>query len=600
MSSRLKFIIIMSCIIVVGLSIIVGASYDFMASEIVDEVNSRNEMIGNSVTGEIRQFLWNVKGIVEVTSQLDMFKDLSEYKLSSVETRGVPQRAMLEQRTYFKSLQDQYPYISLLAVQTAVDSLPIMFEPYDMQVSMTEEAYYEGFAYRDYFKRMMETESTVFGDVMQSHVVHQYLLPVATPVKDQNGKILTMVGAGVSMENVSNMMTSLKFGSTGMVYLITDNGSVLGRPEVTNNEELASLSDSDFISSLNEADGPQSMVDPFTGDRVIASVNAIDELGWYVITQQNENEAMSGLHVMVNMMLILASLVLVGQIALSAYIISAWIIKPVISLTKATEHMANGDYEHVETYSKTMFKEIDTLSEDFNTMARQVHEREDEMRQYVFVASHDLQEPLRMVISYLQIIERKYGDLVDEKGKRYIFYAVDGAKRMKQLIQDLLMYSKMGGEYQLDDVVNLNALLDHVYHTLKFQIDENNAVVEWENLPTITGNKGCLEQLFMNLIANALKYRSEKSPIVKVASLETESYVEISISDNGIGVAPEHLQEIFVIFKRLHSRESYEGTGIGLSICKKIVEKHSGHIFAESDGQNGTRIVIQFSKQIVI
>jgi PAS domain S-box-containing protein len=205
-----------------------------------------------------------------------------------------------------------------------------------------------------------------------------------------------------------------------------------------------------------------------------------------------------------------------------------------------------------------------------------------ELEQFAYVASHDLQEPLRMVSSYTQLLARRYRGRLDDDADEFIGYAVDGAARMQQLIQDLLTYSRVGARGLQVEPVNCTAVAERVVADLHAVIAESAATVAIGPLPTIPGDRVQLGQLFQNLIANAIKYRGEAPPEVALAATRERNSWHFTVRDNGIGIAPEYAERIFVIFQRLHTQTEYSGTGIGLAICRKIVERHGGRIWVES------------------
>ncbi len=213
----------------------------------------------------------------------------------------------------------------------------------------------------------------------------------------------------------------------------------------------------------------------------------------------------------------------------------------------------------------------------------------DELEQFAYVASHDLQEPLRMVTSFLTQLEKKYGGHLDERGKEYIHYAVDGAKRMRQIILDLLEYSRIGKVTEPMKEIDLNQVVEEVKLLHLEQIQDLNAVIEWSELPVIKAHRTPIRQLFQNLISNGLKYHQKgKAPEVKVKCSLIEGFWTFCISDNGIGIESIYYEKIFSIFQRLHNREEYSGTGIGLAISKKIVEHMGGKIWVESAPGEGS------------
>jgi len=225
--------------------------------------------------------------------------------------------------------------------------------------------------------------------------------------------------------------------------------------------------------------------------------------------------------------------------------------------------------------------------EDLQSKTNELERSNAELEQFAYVASHDLQEPLRMVSSYTQLLAKRYPDKLDKDANEFIAYAVDGATRMQRLIQDLLLYSRVGRGSALVPC-ELQAAYDLALRNLKLALDESQAQVTHDPLPRVLGDTGQLAQLLQNLIGNAFKFRSERAPVVHVSAVRDGAMWRIGVRDNGIGIDPEYHQRIFVIFQRLHTREHYAGTGIGLAICKKIVERHAGRIWVESQPGRGT------------
>ena len=211
-----------------------------------------------------------------------------------------------------------------------------------------------------------------------------------------------------------------------------------------------------------------------------------------------------------------------------------------------------------------------------------------ELEQFAYVASHDLQEPLRMIASYLQLLQRKYEGKLDEKADKYIHFAVDGASRMQSLINDLLDFSRVTTKAKEFEPTNCEGILDNVLSSLEVVIKESGATVSHDPLPEINADSIQIAQVFQNLISNAIKFRSEKPPEIRISARQEADHWLFSVKDNGIGIDPKYSKRIFEVFKRLHKREEYPGTGIGLSICKKIVERHGGSIWVDSKPGKGS------------
>jgi len=219
-----------------------------------------------------------------------------------------------------------------------------------------------------------------------------------------------------------------------------------------------------------------------------------------------------------------------------------------------------------------------------------------ELERFAYVASHDLQEPLRMVTSYVQLLERRYKDKLDGDAHEFIGYAVDGSNRMKVLINDLLAYSRVGTRGKEFVLTDCEAVLEHSLDNLKVTIVENQAEITHDQLPRVVADEVQLEQLFQNLIANALKFRGPETPQIHIGLARKEDNWIFSVKDNGIGIDPQYFDRIFIIFQRLHTRKKYEGTGIGLAVSKRIVERHGGRIWVES--QPGTGSTFYFSMPV--
>ncbi|WP_164932035.1 ATP-binding protein [Janthinobacterium sp. 17J80-10] len=210
-----------------------------------------------------------------------------------------------------------------------------------------------------------------------------------------------------------------------------------------------------------------------------------------------------------------------------------------------------------------------------------------ELEQFAYVSSHDLQEPLRMVASYTQLLEKRYSDKFDEKGLLFMHYIVDGAKRMQQLIDDLLMFSRVGTRGKELQPIAIESVLRTALLNLRPAIQESGAKISHDPFPVVMGDATQLTQVFQNLLSNAIKFCGKNIPLVHIGVTKKDNYWQFAIEDNGIGIEPEHFDRIFVIFQRLHGRTDYPGSGIGLAICKKIVDRHGGHIWVESHPAQG-------------
>jgi signal transduction histidine kinase len=313
---------------------------------------------------------------------------------------------------------------------------------------------------------------------------------------------------------------------------------------------------------------------------------------------------------------LLVSLALLITVGLLAWVaVRRWVTNPLAEFGGEVDTVEGGDLSHAVVMSDAP-AEIRLLAEQVDRMRiRIVHEfamaeqaRDDaqraravveeqsadllrsntELEQFAYVASHDLQEPLRKVASFCQLLERRYKGQLDDRGEQYIEYAVDGAKRMQQLINDLLAFSRVGRLAADFAPVDLAESLTQAQRQLAAVLEETDAIVTHDNLPTVNGEGSLLVQLFQNLVGNAVKFRGDRQPIVHIGVQRDGEMWQLSCSDNGIGIEAQYADKIFVIFQRLHARDAYGGTGIGLAMCKKIVEYHGGRIWLDTDATSGT------------
>jgi signal transduction histidine kinase len=319
--------------------------------------------------------------------------------------------------------------------------------------------------------------------------------------------------------------------------------------------------------------------------------------------------------------------VLAGMVAVfllaglaSAVLVRILVTRPLEALGTASRRVSGGDFAHVITSggpadltavanavegmrwhivaeleaSREQQQELARQAADLDEQAVELRRSNAELEQFAYVASHDLQEPLRKIASFCQLLEKRYGDKLDDRGRQYIDFAVDGARRMQVLINDLLTFSRVGRVNDARVPVGLDQALDKALANLGTAVEESDARVDRpEHLPDVVGDPTLLTMLWQNLVGNALKFRhSDRTPHVSITcgtDPDEPDSLLVSVTDNGIGIPEQFKEKVFIIFQRLHGRDAYGGTGIGLALCKKIVEQHGGKIWIDTAHTDGTR-----------
>lgn len=229
---------------------------------------------------------------------------------------------------------------------------------------------------------------------------------------------------------------------------------------------------------------------------------------------------------------------------------------------------------------------------------RQLQESNTELEQFAYTASHDLKEPLRMIDGFMKLLEKNYGDKLDENGKKYIHFATDGARRMNLILEDLLQYSRAGRIGTDPELVDVNEMMAEIKELYKPLLEQKNAVLEWEPLPQVMVPRTALRTVLQNLVSNALKYQpAGNQPVIKIRADVKSRYWKFVVNDNGIGIKPEYFEKIFILFKRLHGKTEYEGSGIGLATCKRLVEKWGGKMGVNSEEGKGSDFCFTIPKK---
>ena len=430
--------------------------------------------------------------------------------------------------------------------------------------------------------------------------------------------VVLTCAAFLAYEFVTFRQTTLKNLSTlGRVIAANSTASLAFQNEGDAREILSALRAEPHIVAAGLYDKDGKLFARYPADLPVAAFPAAPDRDGYRFEHshlvgfapvaQPSNARLGTLYLQSDLTAVYGTLRLAGAIAalvmgvslLVAYLLSATlqgtISRPILALAETAKAVSDR-HDYSVRAPKLGGDELGLLTDAFNQMLSRIEDQDrarlqlitelersnKELEQFAYVASHDLQEPLRMVSSYTELLERRYGDKLDDKGRTFINFAVDGAVRMQRLINDLLEFSRVSTRGKPMQPVDVNRVLGAVRANLSVAIREAGALVTNDELPTIVADETQLVQLLQNLVGNAIKFRAGERPLVHVSAQPGATECVFAVRDNGIGIAPEYFERIFVIFQRLHARGEYPGTGIGLAVCRRIVERHGGRIWVES------------------
>lgn len=469
--------------------------------------------------------------------------------------------------------------------------------------------------YQPYFKRGIR--NTFVQNVFYDISTQSADMVISTPLTNQNGDVAAVLAAHMNLFDLSQIVEKYnKVFESENTYLVNKFNFFVTEPRFGNGFALKKTIHTKGVEAgLQHKSGIDFYLD-YRNIPVIGVYSWMKERELCMISEIDQAEAYAPVFLLRNIIMLIAVIVVVIVIFLGWFIAST-ITRPLSSLVEATEEigsdnldlkidvMGKGEFLKLEKSFNRMLKRLKESLVSKNKLEAQVEERiqaeillgetmvkltrsNQDLQQFAYVASHDLQEPLRMVASYTQLLSDRYGDKLDDRAKKYIFYAVDGATRMQQLIQDLLSLSRINTHASDFEQIDLNESVKIVLKQLEIKIKKTNAKIQVGDLPVIKGDPTQIGQLFQNLITNAIKFCKDTPPEISISAKREKNQWCLSVADNGIGIEEKYKEKIFIIFQRLHTRREYRGTGIGLAICKRIVERHGGDIWFESKPGEGS------------
>jgi signal transduction histidine kinase len=453
----------------------------------------------------------------------------------------------------------------------------------------------------------------------------RYEMLIAAPSYDFSGVFTGTIVFEVDMSPMYKLIQdNTGLGRTGEVLVGRETGN---RVEILNplrHDPKAALTRKTAIGDVSgypiqqavQGKTGSGMAIDYRGKQVIAAWKYIPSMKWGLVAKIDAREAFADVTNLRDLVL----MILVIVFALSgvmAFSMAQSISRPIKRLTEGAAAIGSGNLDLKLAINQK--DEIGRLSRSFEKMTRDLKSitasrdelnkeidirkkaetallktAEDlarsnkDLEQFAYVASHDLQEPLRAVAGFMGLLKKQFGDAMNETAKEYMDFAVEGAERMQRLIDDLLAYSRVGTKGRKFAMFPMKESFDDAMKNLKIAIDEANAVVTRGDMPEIYGDASQMTQMLQNLIGNAIKFHGPNRPEINVIALRKDGHWQISVADNGIGIEPQYFERIFLIFQRLHGRTQYKGTGIGLAVCKRIVERHGGKIWVESKPNEGT------------
>ena len=556
-------------------------------------------------------YLEEARSALETTAALPQITDFASAGLVDPALHGVPADAAMPQRNVATLMLKNSKVFECIMLLRA-DGTIYLLEPYELQVKTLSG----NLAFRNWYQELMSGGGTVISDLLISNATQRPTVAIATPVRSSAGQVIGIWAGELKLEAFSGMARGELETSTPLRYgYITDSRGLIIAHQA-NPKYVQEQTDFSSVPPVHAAlagqDGTMQYVSPIDGQEELAAYAPLPDTGWAVVYLVPTQIAFAPLTRLMYTTLSITVVIAIIATIVGLVIVRRQMARPLGQLTAAATAMGTGDLS--QRVKVTTGDELGQLGTEFNQMAVSLSEKEAQLRnyaaqlehkveertveltrsnadlaQFAYVASHDLQEPLRMVSSYLQLIEQRYKDKLDAAGTEFMNYAVDGATRMQTMINDLLTFSRVGTRGKPFEPTNCEVILDQTLANLQMAIEESQAIITHDPLPTVMSDDTQMVLLFQNLIGNAIKFRTQEQMRVHISAEAKGREWVFSVRDNGIGIDPQYFERLFVIFQRLHSKEEYPGTGIGLAVCKRVVERHGGKIWVESQpGQGST------------
>lgn len=433
-------------------------------------------------------------------------------------------------------------------------------------------------------------------------ITEQKLTMVASaPLLDHQGALLAVIAGRIDFDELKAIVVR-RAGrySTLDSFVVDSAGYLITRPRFITDEAAFYFEiDTESVRGCRGQQHGSTIGESYRGVPALTVYRFLLDFDLCLVVKVDQAEAFAPSARFAGTMVQVGIVAMFG-VAVLAFVFGRVMVQPILTLRRGVARIGAGDLGH--RLAEQSRDELGELAREFNAMAAQLQARErdlkarredlersnEELKQFAYVASHDLQEPLRAVASYTELLMRRYGDKFDERAQKYIRHTTEGAHRMQELIEALLSYSRVTTQGVPLVAVDSNRPLESALANLETAIEKSGARVTRDRLPTLHADEAQLARVFQNLVGNALKFTAPgHEPVVHIGAERTDGEWRFSVRDNGIGMDPQYLDRIFVIFQRLHTRDEYSGSGIGLSIARRIIERHGGRIWVESAPNEG-------------
>jgi signal transduction histidine kinase len=470
---------------------------------------------------------------------------------------------------------------------------------------------------REWFQQTLATRAPYLGIPVLSRGTGRPVISYTIPMFDDKKELRALLVGGISLAALADMVTSAPINETSRASLLDSRGGglIVADADPTRILQPVGAQDEAFTQAAAGRHGTLETRGS-SGESNLAAFAPVTRLPWSVVVLEPASTAFASVSALTKRALLWIGVVLLATL-LASVLLARRITNPLRRLAEGAAEVGAGNLDYRLGSAKrdeigVASRAFDRMTEELQTtlvsrddLANEVAARKraegqirkalldlqrsnQDLEQFAYVASHDLQEPLRMVASYTELLAQRYEGELDAKAQSYIHYAVDGATRMQGLINDLLTYSRVNTQGRPLEPTDLHVVLGEALRNLASATRESGAIVTNDDLPSVRVDPVQLQQVFQNLIGNAIKFRGKVSPHIHVSAREEGGEWLFSVKDNGIGIDAKHAEKLFVIFQRLHTREEYPGTGIGLAVCKRIVERHGGRIWFESEPGKGS------------